>query len=512
MAVVGLTCGEICRVFCCPPCPSAIAAKLAFIPPEPTTYTISRDEDDKENLHLTERAEFLFTNRELSTIEAMKVRTSRRNMIACMYVKLTDTPKYTLLFSHGNAVDLGQMSSYYVGLGTRLGCNVFGYDYSGYGDSTGSPSEANIYADAEAAWNTMVDRLGIDPSKIIIYGQSIGSVASVDLATRHPCAGVVLHSPLLSGMRVAFPDVQRSYFFDPFPSIRKITRVQSVVLVIHGTEDEVIDFSHGLALFERAPLTVDPLWVEGAGHNDIERFSSYLLRLLKFVNKELPSREAAQAEKAATEAATAAAVAAVSNGVGTNRSAVGADGVMALARMDDDDDDDDNGDTATGSSEGRDEIAAISTTTTTAAVTDTAAGDGSSTHDDVNCELTSSSTDRLMADVSTPEVAKRSTAGSPQRTLSSSDNKPDGNNTLDVSTSTGTVTSAVTIAKVLSASEQSLPLSTDCADRAPSASPEPPSVTAALDVAMGATPAVDDVIITTATKVEPVDGRNLVYV
>ena len=36
----------------------------------------------------------------------------------------------------------------------------------------------------------------------------------------------------------------------------------SPVLVIHGTEDEVIDFSHGLAIYEKCPRAVEPLWVE----------------------------------------------------------------------------------------------------------------------------------------------------------------------------------------------------------------------------------------------------------
>lgn len=72
-------------------------------------------------------------------------------------------------------------------------------------------------------------------------------------------------------------------------SIEKISRVSSTVLVIHGTEDEVIDFSHGLAIYERAPRTVDPLWVEGAGHNDVELYGQYLDRLRRFINHEIGS-------------------------------------------------------------------------------------------------------------------------------------------------------------------------------------------------------------------------------
>ncbi|KAI4898768.1 hypothetical protein NFI96_003412 [Prochilodus magdalenae] len=70
-------------------------------------------------------------------------------------------------------------------------------------------------------------------------------------------------------------------------SIDKVSKVASPVLVIHGTEDEVIDFSHGLAIYERCPRAVEPLWVEGAGHNDIELYAQYLERLKQFISFEL---------------------------------------------------------------------------------------------------------------------------------------------------------------------------------------------------------------------------------
>ena len=70
-------------------------------------------------------------------------------------------------------------------------------------------------------------------------------------------------------------------------SIEKVSKVVSPVLVIHGTEDEVIDFSHGLNIYERCPRAVEPLWVEGAGHNDVELYGQYLERLRQFVQYEL---------------------------------------------------------------------------------------------------------------------------------------------------------------------------------------------------------------------------------
>ncbi|XP_067109694.1 abhydrolase domain containing 17A, depalmitoylase a [Osmerus mordax] len=344
----GLSIRELCGLFCCPPCPSRIAAKLAFLPPEPT-YALLPDPDtsavagagtgtgtgatgaggaqpslgapglrsrlgggsvgDKGGggggvagsggsgasegrwkLHLTERAEFQYSQRELDVTDVFLTRSSRGNRVGCMYIRCAPNARFTVLFSHGNAVDLGQMSSFYIGLGTRINCNIFSYDYSGYGVSSGKPSEKNLYADIDAAWHALRSRYGISPENIILYGQSIGTVPTVDLASRFECAAVVLHSPLTSGMRVAFPDTKKTYCFDAFPNIEKVSKIPSPVLIIHGTEDEVIDFSHGLALFERCPKAVEPLWVEGAGHNDIELYSQYLERLRRFINQDLAAQ------------------------------------------------------------------------------------------------------------------------------------------------------------------------------------------------------------------------------
>ncbi|KAH9362932.1 hypothetical protein HPB48_014286 [Haemaphysalis longicornis] len=209
-----------------------------------------------------------------------------------MFVRGSPSARFTILFSHGNAVDMGLMCKHHLRLAARLNCNLFSYDYSGYGESTGRPSEKNLYADIEAAFQALRTRYGVRPDFIILYGQSIGTVPTVDLASRYEVAGVILHSPLMSGMRVAFPSTTRTWWFDVFLSIEKITKVSSPVLVIHGTDDKVIDFSHGVAMYERCPRAVEPLWIEGAGHNDIELYSQYISRLKRFVSVDLVNKTA----------------------------------------------------------------------------------------------------------------------------------------------------------------------------------------------------------------------------
>ncbi len=164
-----LSLSELCCLFCCPPCPSRIASKLAFLPPEPT-YTLMCDESSSHwTLHLSERADWQYSAREKDAIECFMTRTSRGNRIACMFVRCSPNARYTLLFSHGNAVDLGQMSSFYIGLGSRINCNVFSYDYSGYGASSGKPSEKNLYADVDAAWHALRTRWVVSKSKVFFF-------------------------------------------------------------------------------------------------------------------------------------------------------------------------------------------------------------------------------------------------------------------------------------------------------------------------------------------------------
>ena len=213
----GLTFSEVCCLFCCPPCPSRIAAKLAFLPPEPSYSFVPDETGQRHSLHLKEKAEWQYSQRELDCVEVFTTRTSKGNKIACCYVRSCPDAKFTILFSHGNAVDLGQMTSFFYGLGRRINCNIFSYDYSGYGVSTGKPSEKNLYADVDSAWQSVRTRYGISPESIILYGQSIGTVPTIDLASRFEVGAVILHSPLMSGMRVAFPETKRTWFFDAFP-------------------------------------------------------------------------------------------------------------------------------------------------------------------------------------------------------------------------------------------------------------------------------------------------------
>lgn len=254
---------------------SSVAAKLAFFPPNPPSYKLVADE--LTGLHTLSS----FPHRE--NVEILKLRTRRGNEIVAIYVR-NPMATSTLLYSHGNAADLGQMYELFLELSIHLRVNLMGYDYSGYGRSSGKPSEQNTYADIEAAYKCLEENYGAKEEDIILYGQSVGSGPTLDLAVRLPqLRAIVLHSPILSGLRVLYP-VKRTYWFDIYKNIDKIPLVNCPVLIIHGTSDTVVDCSHGKQLWDLCKVKYEPLWIEGGNHCDLEHYPEYIRHLKKFIS------------------------------------------------------------------------------------------------------------------------------------------------------------------------------------------------------------------------------------
>jgi len=174
--------------------------------------------------------------------------------------------RYTLLFSHGNAEDLGSNADFFRML-EQQGFSVFAWDYRGYGASDGRANEGNVYADAEAAYAHLTGKLGVPPDRIIVHGRSLGGAPALQIAATKPVAGLVLESPFTTAFRV----VTRVplYPFDRFRNLDRIPHVRCPSLVIHGDRDRVIPFAHGQEVYRRLSSPKRALWVEGADHNDL---------------------------------------------------------------------------------------------------------------------------------------------------------------------------------------------------------------------------------------------------
>ena len=198
------------------------------------------------------------------TREILKLRTPDQIQLSAVYLP-NPASTYTILYTHGNAEDLGDIRPVLQKL-RDIGFSVFAYDYRGYGTSQGTPSERNAYRDIDTAYDYLTQQLRVPTQRIIAYGRSVGGGSAVDLAARKPIAGLIMESAFTTAFRVLVPIPILP--FDKFPNIGKIKKVKCPVLVMHGKADEVIPFSHGQKLFAAAPEPKLSLWIDEAGHND----------------------------------------------------------------------------------------------------------------------------------------------------------------------------------------------------------------------------------------------------
>jgi abhydrolase domain-containing protein 17 len=219
------------------------------------------------------------------TPEIIKLRIAQGKNISAVYLP-NPTAKFTILYSHGNAEDIGDLRPWLEAL-QKSGFSVFAYDYEGYGTSEGTPSEKAVYTDVNAAYEYLTSTLQVPSNRIISYGRSVGNGASIELASRRPVGGLIVQSGFTSAFVVLtkVPIVP----FDKFRNISKIRHVNCPILVIHGRKDNVIPFSNGERLFAAAREPKSSFWVENAGHNDLEfTAGEALLGRLKAFAQQLP--------------------------------------------------------------------------------------------------------------------------------------------------------------------------------------------------------------------------------
>lgn len=195
----------------------------------------------------------------------LKLTTADGTVISAMHLPAKDA-RYTILFSHGNGEDMGDLYEVYERL-RGAGFSVLAYDYHGYGTSGGKPTEANCYLDIEAAYEYITQTLGVGPERLIAHGRSVGGGPSVELACRKPIAGLVLESTFTSAMAVN--PVGRLVPGDYFRNRQKLADIKCPVLVMHGQSDWIVPSHHGHKLFAAASQPKQCLWIEKAGHNDL---------------------------------------------------------------------------------------------------------------------------------------------------------------------------------------------------------------------------------------------------
>ena len=179
------------------------------------------------------------------------------------------------LLLHGNAGSIALRIDW-LRMFHDLGYASLVIDYRGFGRSSGSPSEQGTYADARAAWSHLTAVRGWKATDIVLVGESLGGAVAAQLATSMPARALVLQSTFTS-----VPDLAAQiYWFLPvrwlsrfrYDTRENLARVAMPVLVAHSRDDEIVPYSHGLALYETAPAPKAFVEMRG-GHNDAFLFS-----------------------------------------------------------------------------------------------------------------------------------------------------------------------------------------------------------------------------------------------
>ena len=199
-----------------------------------------------------------------------------------------DEARGVVLVSHGNAGNL-EDRLFLARAFVSLGLSVFLYDYRGYGNSSGSPSEEGTYRDARAAYDWLIEN-GFAAERVLLYGESLGGGVSVELATEVVHGGLVLDHTFTSVPDIgagAYPWLPvRLLARDRYDNLAKIGSVPRPTLIVHSPEDEIIPFEHSRQLLRAAPPGTAFLTTQG-GHNDagIVGKAEYLEALDAFVER-----------------------------------------------------------------------------------------------------------------------------------------------------------------------------------------------------------------------------------
>jgi hypothetical protein len=193
-----------------------------------------------------------------------------------------------LLWFHGNAGNISHRLENIKLLHDLVGVQVFIFDYREYGKSQGRISREGTYLDAAAAYRYVVDTRKVPPADIVLFGRSLGSALAVDLAVKVPCRSLIIESAFTNSAEMA--RLFAPFLFDwrprvPYDNLGKIAQVKVPMLLIHGTDDEIIPVEMGRRLFAQAQEPKELYIIPGSHHNDTYLVGGreYFQRLKRFI-------------------------------------------------------------------------------------------------------------------------------------------------------------------------------------------------------------------------------------
>ena len=206
-------------------------------------------------------------------VERVEIPTEDRvKLVGWVIPAPSDSSGLWLLICHGNAGNLSEFDRpvHYAGL-HRLGLSLLAFDYRGYGESGGVPSEQGLYHDADAAYRYLRESRGVPADRIVVFGHSLGSAVAIDLASRVTVAGLIVEGAFTSAVdrgQELYPYIPvRRIARSRFGSLDKVAGIAVPKLFLHATRDEVIPLAHGRRLFDAAREPKTFVELEG-GHGD----------------------------------------------------------------------------------------------------------------------------------------------------------------------------------------------------------------------------------------------------
>lgn len=181
-----------------------------------------------------------------------------------------ESARGVILFCHGNAGNISHRLDS-IQIFHQLGLDVFIFDYRGYGQSEGKPTEQGTYKDSEAAWHYLIEERQVKPNEVIIFGRSLGGAVASWLAQSHTPRGLILESTFTSLPDIAvglYPYLPaRLLLRFEYNTAEYLSRVDCPVLIVHSRDDEIMPFSHGRRLFDMASEPKKFLEISGT-HNE----------------------------------------------------------------------------------------------------------------------------------------------------------------------------------------------------------------------------------------------------